>query len=46
MYLLAISENTYLNGPQFSEIAKEIAVKLDKDGFKASEGWLDKWKKR
>ena len=45
-YLLATSKNIYPNGPQLSEKAKEIAVKLKKEGFSASDGWLDKWKKR
>ena len=45
-YLLATSKNIYPNGPQLSEKAKEIAIKLKKEGFNASEGWLDKWKKR
>ena len=45
-YLLAISKNIYPAGPQLSEKAKEIAVRLGKTNFKASDGWLDKWKKR
>ena len=45
-YLLAVSKNIHPAGPQLSEKAKEIAVRLGKTEFKASDGWLDKWKKR
>ena len=45
-YLLACSKNIYPAGPQLSEKAKEIAATLGKPDFKASNGWLDKWKKR
>ena len=45
-YLLAVSKNIYPSGPQLAEKAKEIAVRLGKTEFKASDGWLDKWKKR
>ena len=44
-YLLAGSKNIYPAGPQLSEKAKEIAATLGKPDFKASNGWLDKWKK-
>ena len=44
-YLLATSKNIYPNGPQLSEKAKKIAIKLKKNGFNASDGWLDDWKK-
>ena len=46
-YNLAVSKNIYPAGPQLSEKAKEIAnTVLGKPDFKASNGWLDKWKKR
>ena len=45
-YLLACSKNIYPDGPVLKEKAIEIADKLGVEGFKASNGWLDKWKKR
>ena len=45
-YTLAVSRNIYPGGPQLSEKGKEIAAALGKSEFKASNGWLDKWKKR
>lgn len=36
----------YPDGPMLNEKAKEIAEKLGIKGFKASNGWLDKWKQR
>ena len=45
-YLLACSKNIYPDGPILKEKAKEIAEKLGIEGFKASNGWLDKWKQR
>ena len=45
-YLLACSKNIYPVGPQLCEKAKEIAERLQQSSFKASNGWLDRWKKR
>ena len=45
-YLLAVSQNIYHMGPQLSEKAKEIAEILGVHHFKASNGWMDRWKKR
>lgn len=45
-YLLACSKNVYPVGPQLCEKAKQIAERLQKSDFKASNGWLDRWKKR
>ena len=42
--LLACSKNIYPYGPILKDKAKEIAEKLGIEGFKASNGWLDKWK--
>ena len=46
-YLLAISKNIYPDGRHQTEKAVEIAQKLGvAQSFKASNGWLDRWKKR
>ena len=45
-YLLAVSQNSYPGGPQLYEKEKEIAEHLGFPVFKASNGWLDRWKKR
>ena len=45
-YLLAVSRNIYPIGPQLCEKAKEIAELLGVPNFKASNRWLDRWKKR
>ncbi len=45
-YLLACSKNIYPDGPQLTQKAKDIAVQLEKPGFKGTNGWLEKWKKR
>ena len=45
-YTLACSKNIYPSGPQLCEKAREIAEQLSVSIFKASYGWLDKWKKR
>jgi len=45
-YLLACSKNIYPVGSQLCEKAKQIAEHLQKPEFKASNGWLDRWKKR
>ena len=42
-YLLACSKNIYPVGSQLCEL---IAERLQKPEFKASNGWLDRWKKR
>lgn len=38
-YLIADSKNIYPDGPTLSEIAKQLQM----DGFKALNGWLQKW---
>ena len=45
-YLLAVSKNVFPNGVILAEKAKEIAARLGVDDFKASNGWLDRWKKK
>ena len=44
-YQLACSKNIYPNGSLLKEKAKQIAEHMGID-FKASNGWLDKWKKK
>ena len=43
-YLLALHKNFVPDGPILMEQAKAIAQRLSIDGFKASNGWLQKWK--
>ena len=45
-YLLATSRNIYPGGPQLCEKAKQIAERLNVSDFKASNGWLARWKTR
>ena len=45
-YLLACSKNIFPDRPTLKEKAKEIAEKSELEGFKASNGWFDKWKQR
>ncbi len=44
--ILACSKNIYPDGTQLTQKAKDIAVQLEKPGFKGTNGWLEKWKKR
>ena len=43
-YQLALRKNVVPDGPTLMEQAKAIAQRLNIDGFKASNGWLQKWK--
>ena len=45
-FCIACSKNIFPGGPELTEKAKEIAIKLGKPNFKGSRGWLNKWKKR
>ena len=45
-FCLAVSKNVYPDGRIQKEKAIEIAGQLGCEGFKASNGWLDRWKKR
>ena len=39
------TENVPINGPLLKEKACDFAKVLNDEGFQASEGWLEKWKK-
>ena len=45
-YLLAVSKNAYPGGRILVEKAMEIAAKQNFGDFKASNSWLDRWKKK
>ena len=45
-FLILRSENVPISGPMLKEKALEFAGGLNIEGFQASEGWLEKWKKR
>ena len=45
-FLVAVRKNIYPDGPTLCEKAQKIAKRLDVDDFKASNGWLQKWKAR
>lgn len=45
-YLMAVRKNMYPDGPILCQQAKEIAERLGITTFKASNGWLEKWKAR
>ena len=45
-FLILRSENVSISGPILKEEALEFTGGLNIEGFQASEGWLDKWKKR
>lgn len=40
------SRNIYPSGLQLCKKVKEIAERLHIEGFKASNGWINKWKRR
>ena len=44
--LMAVCQNIYPDGPKLCEQAKQIAQHLGLTVFKASNGWLEKWKLR
>ena len=44
-FLILQSENVPVIGPILKEKARKSAGELNIDGFQASEGWLEKWKK-
>ena len=46
MFLILQSENVPISGPMLKEKALEFAGELNIEGFQASEGWLEIWKKR
>ena len=43
-YLLAVQKNVYPDGSRLCRKAKDIASHLGQPDFKASNGWLEKWK--
>jgi len=45
-FLVAVRKNIYPDGPTLCAQALEIAKHLQVDDFKASNGWLEKWKAR
>lgn len=45
-FLVAVHKNIYPDGPTQCAEALEIAKSLQVDDFKASNGWLKKWKAR
>ena len=45
-FLILRSENVPISGPMLKEKALGFAGGLNIDRFQASEGWLEKWKKR
>ena len=45
-YLLAVSKNIFTDGPKLATQAREIASQLGVEELKASNGWLDQWKKK
>ena len=44
--LIMRSENIPINGPMLKEKAHDFAGELNLESFHASDGWLEKWKKR
>ena len=45
-FVLQRSQNVPIDGALLKEKAMQFAETFDSKSFKASEGWLDKWKKR
>ena len=45
-FLILRSENVPISEPMLKEKALEFAGGSNIEGFQASEGWLEKWKKR
>ncbi len=45
-YQLAVSKNIYPDGRLLMEKGEEIACHMGLSSFKASNGWLDRWKTR
>ena len=45
-FLVAVCKNIYPDGPTLCAQALEIAKRLQAGDFKASNGWLEKWKAR
>ena len=45
-YLMAVRKKVYPDGPTLCQQAKDIAERLGITTFKASNGWLEKWKLR
>ena len=45
-FLILQNENVPISGPMLKEKALKFAGGLNIEGFQASEGWLEQWKKR
>ena len=43
---MAVSKYIFPNGVQLAEKSKQIASTFGLDDFKASNGWLNRWKKK
>ena len=45
-FLILRGENVQISGPMVKQKALQFAGGFNIEGFQASEGWLEKWKKR
>ncbi|XP_025193423.1 tigger transposable element-derived protein 6-like [Melanaphis sacchari] len=45
-FLQVKKKDAYINGPLLRQKAEDLAKKMGKDDFVATEGWFQRWKKR